>query len=163
MNFVPTRPVDEIAREYVEGFWQLYDPIAYLDRVFRHYLLLKDANFPRKPKSARKKLDPANRRALIKLCFRQGVMRKSRFKFWTNLYRMFRVNRGGIGSYLSTCAQGEHFLDYRKRVRAEIEAQMGRPAPTPLPPSAAATDSCGTTAAPLVQLHLKRQGEPVLN
>ena len=26
MNFIPTRPLEEIAREYVDAFWQLYDP-----------------------------------------------------------------------------------------------------------------------------------------
>jgi radical SAM superfamily enzyme YgiQ (UPF0313 family) len=31
MNFVATRPLEEIAREYVEAFCALYDPVAYLD------------------------------------------------------------------------------------------------------------------------------------
>ena len=26
MNFIPTRPVEEVAHEYVEAFWQLYEP-----------------------------------------------------------------------------------------------------------------------------------------
>jgi radical SAM superfamily enzyme YgiQ (UPF0313 family) len=124
MNFVPTRPVEDIAREYVDGFWQLYDPKKYLDRVYRHYLDLKYGNFPKKPRSAKKKLDSANRKALAKIIWRQGIVRETRFKFWVNLYRISRVNRGGIGSYLSTCAQAEHFLAYRKNVRKQIETQM---------------------------------------
>ncbi len=37
INFVPTRPVEEIASEYVDSFWRLYDPHTYLgfaEKVF---------------------------------------------------------------------------------------------------------------------------------
>ncbi len=124
MNFQPTRPMEQIAREYIDGFWKLYDPIRYLDRVYRHFMMLREGKFPKKPRSARKKLDRENRNALLTIVWRQGILRKSRWKFWILLYRMFRHNPGGIGSYLSTCAQFEHFYVYRELVRTEIEAQI---------------------------------------
>jgi hypothetical protein len=37
---------------------------------------------------------------------------------------MYRYNRGGLSSYLSTCAQIEHFLEYRQIVKEQIEAQL---------------------------------------
>jgi hypothetical protein len=37
---------------------------------------------------------------------------------------MARLNPGGLSSYLSVCAQIEHFVEYREIVRAEIEAQV---------------------------------------
>jgi hypothetical protein len=40
MNFVPTRPVEDIAKEYVEAFQALYEPHRYLDRVYRYFLKL---------------------------------------------------------------------------------------------------------------------------
>ena len=40
MNFVPTRPIDEIANEYIQAFWQLYDPHTFLDRTYRCFLKL---------------------------------------------------------------------------------------------------------------------------
>lgn len=40
INFVPTRPVEEIAQEYIETFWQLYDPERYLERTYRCFLKL---------------------------------------------------------------------------------------------------------------------------
>ena len=124
MNFVPTRPMEEIASEYVDGFWRLYDPIRFIDRVFRHFMLLKEATYPRKPKSFSRKVNWMNVRALLTICWRQGVLRKTRWRFWRHLWAMFRLNRGGIGSYLATCGQSEHFLDYRKRVRLMIALQL---------------------------------------
>jgi radical SAM superfamily enzyme YgiQ (UPF0313 family) len=127
MNFVPTRPVREIAREYVEGFWELYDPKRYLERVYRHFILLKDADYPRKPRTATRRLnDGRNRRALLTILWRQGVVRETRFLFWKRLVQILRHNRRGVGSYISTCAHAEHFLDYRQRVRDEIQAQLKR-------------------------------------
>ena len=124
MNFQPTRPLEQIAREYIDAFWQLYDPVRYLDRVYRHFMMLREGKFPKKPRSARKPLDRKNLNALLRVVWRQGVLRRSRWKFWGYLYQMCRRNPGGVGSYLSVCGQFEHFHDYRKFVRIEIEAQI---------------------------------------
>ena len=40
MNFVPTRPVEEIAQEYVHAFCTLYEPSRFLARTYRHFLHL---------------------------------------------------------------------------------------------------------------------------
>ena len=124
LNFIPTRPVDEIAREYVNGFWTLYDPIKYLERTYRHFLMLGEADFPKKPKSAKRRLDRATLRALLIVFWRQGIKRKSRFVFWKRLWQMYRKNPGGVASYLGTCSQAEHFLLYRELVRTEISQQL---------------------------------------
>ena len=126
MNFVPTRPMEEIAQEFVEGFWELYDPKRFLDRVYRHFMLLKEADYPKKPRPLGRKINWRNVRALLTVCWRQGVMRETRGQFWRNLVGMYRNNPGGIGSYLSTCAQAEHFLEYRVRVRESIGRQIAR-------------------------------------
>jgi radical SAM superfamily enzyme YgiQ (UPF0313 family) len=124
LNFVPTRPLEEIAHEYVDGFWRLYDPNRYMERVFRHFMLLKEGKYPKKPKWARRKRSVRDLRALLTIFWRQGVVRETRRRFWGNLWRMSRINPGGVGSYLSTLAQAEHFLDYRKLVREQIGAQL---------------------------------------
>jgi len=124
MNYVPTRPLEEIAREYVDAFWKLYEPERFLDRTYRHYRILGEATYPKKGKAAKKKLNWVVMRALLIVCWRQGVLRKTRWQFWRNLYNMYRYNPGGLSSYLSTCAQIEHFLDYREIVKEQIEAQL---------------------------------------
>lgn len=124
MNFVPTRPLAEIASEYVEAFWELYEPSRFLDRAYRHYRILGEATYPKKGKGAKKPLNWKVLRALLTICWRQGMLRNTRWQFWRNLWSMYKHNPGGISSYLSVCAQIEHFLEYRQIVRDEIEAQV---------------------------------------
>ncbi len=129
MNFIPTRPIEEIALEFVNSFWELYDPEKFLDRTYRHYRILGEApchNDPNKKKKRKEKkpLEWITIRAFLTICWRQGFIRKTRWKFWVYLLEMYRYNRGGIPSYLSVCAQIEHFLEYRQIVKDEISAQI---------------------------------------
>ncbi|OKH25622.1 B12-binding domain-containing radical SAM protein [Hydrococcus rivularis NIES-593] len=119
MNFVPTRPIEDIAREYIEGFWQLYDPERYLDRTFRHFMKL------RAPKhSGEFRLRLREIRALLILIWRQGMLRKTRWKFWINLFKILRYNPRVTDHYIKVCAFIEHFYDYRQIVRDQINAQL---------------------------------------
>jgi radical SAM superfamily enzyme YgiQ (UPF0313 family) len=124
MNYIPTRPLEEIAREYIEAFWDLYEPAKFLDRTYRHYLMLGEAKFPVKENSTKKKIDWVIIRAFLIICWRQGVVRSTRWQFWSNAINMLRKNPKGFSSYMSTCALAEHFLDYRVIVRREIEEQL---------------------------------------
>lgn len=129
MNFIPTRPLEEIAREFVNSFWNLYDPQKFLDRTYRHYRILGEApchNDPNKKKKRKEKkpVDWIAIRAFFIICWRQGIVRETRWKFWNYLFNIYRYNRGGLASYLGVCAQIEHFLEYRQIVKNEIEAQL---------------------------------------
>ncbi|MEA5620597.1 B12-binding domain-containing radical SAM protein [Cronbergia sp. UHCC 0137] len=124
MNFVPTRPLAEIASEYVEAFWELYEPSRFLDRAYRHYRILGEATYPKKGKGGKKPLDLKVLKALLTICWRQGMLRNTRWQFWRNLWSMYQHNPGGVSSYLAVCAQIEHFLEYRQIVRDQIEAQV---------------------------------------
>lgn len=123
-NFVPTRPIEEIADEYVRGFYDLFDAKRYLGRTYRHYRVLGTAdvhnNPTRRKHKSKRPSDPARLRALLTVLWRQGVVRKTRFDFWRYLWRMARYNRGGVGSYLGLCAYIEHFLPYRELVKQQI-------------------------------------------
>jgi len=124
MNYVPTRPLEEIAREYVDAFYTLYDPEKFLDRTYRHFRILGEANYPKKGKGSKKPITWVVIRALLIICWRQGVIRKTRWKFWSHLFSMWYHNPGGISNYLSVCAQIEHFVEYREIVKTEIEVQV---------------------------------------
>jgi radical SAM superfamily enzyme YgiQ (UPF0313 family) len=120
MNFIPTRPLEDIAREYVAAFWELYDPEIYLDRTYRHFMMMGaphcKAPFRMPPKGMLK--------GLLTICWRQGVQRKTRWKFWRYLFSILRNNPGVWNRYLATCAYAEHFLEYRQIVREQIETQL---------------------------------------
>ena len=120
MNFTPTRPIEEIATEYVRAFWELYDPQNYLDRAYNQYLMIGE---PKHDRPSRK-IDRTTLRAMLLIFWRQGIVRKTRWTFWRYLFHMYRAKPKLWGSYLSMCALGEHFLAYRELVRDKIEAQL---------------------------------------
>lgn len=120
MNFQPTRPITEIAQEYVEAFCAVYDPEKYLDRTYRHFLILgapriqAPSTFP----------SLVELKALAIVIWRQGFLRSTRWKFWHHLFSIIKNNPSQWDHYLTVCAHNEHFLDYRQVVREEIEAQV---------------------------------------
>jgi len=120
MNFIPTRPLAEIAREYVEAFCALYDPVAYLDRTYRCFLMLGSPDW----KPAPKKPELVVIKALLIVLWRQGIVRETRWKFWHHLFSILKRNPKVFEQYISTCAHNEHFLEYRQIVRDQIESQL---------------------------------------
>jgi radical SAM superfamily enzyme YgiQ (UPF0313 family) len=120
MNFVPTRPLEELAREYVSCFWELYEPSRYLSRVYRHFMTMK----PAPHKVPFRMLELVEMRAVLTICWRQGIKRNTRFQFWRQLFSIIRHNPNVFVPYLSNCALIEHFLQYRQIVGNEIEAQL---------------------------------------
>jgi radical SAM superfamily enzyme YgiQ (UPF0313 family) len=120
MNFVPTRPLAEIANEYVEAFAEIYEPAKFLDRTYRCFRQL----------GAPRHMPPAKfpeliiLRALFLVIWRQGILRNTRWKFWHHLIGILVYNPKVFDHYLSVCAQNEHFMDYRGIVRAEITTQL---------------------------------------
>ncbi len=126
-NFLPDRPIEEIAQEYVRAFRDLYEPRKYLDRTYRHYRILGRAacHRNRQRKKARwKKVDWRQLYAFSIIVWRQGILRRTRLAFWGHLFSMLRHNPGGVPSYLSVCAYLEHFILYRESVKECIESQL---------------------------------------
>ncbi len=119
-NFVPTRPLEEIAQEYVRCFWELYEPDRYLARVYRHFLAMQPS--PNKKKFQLPAL--VDIRAMLTICWRQGIQRSTRWQFWRQLFAIARHNPGVFKYYLTNCALLEHFIDYRAIVRDEINAKL---------------------------------------
>lgn len=127
-NYVPTRPIEDLAREYVDAFWELYDPVRYLDRAYRHYEMMGEPlDAPRAfewPTGGDIRDLFMNIRAFAIVCWRQGVVRETRFKFWHHLAAIWKRSPGLADRFLAVCAHNEHFLAFRGIVRAEIEAQL---------------------------------------
>ena len=120
MNFVPSRPLEEIAREYINCFWELYEADRYLARVYRHYVTMKPSFHKTKPQM----LEFVEIRALLIIFWRQGMKRSTRWQFWQQLFSIMRRNPGVFADYLTSCAHIEHFLEYRQIVQAEVEPEL---------------------------------------
>ncbi|HEY9697422.1 MAG TPA: DUF4070 domain-containing protein [Trichocoleus sp.] len=123
MNFVPTRPLEEIAREFVTCFRELYEADRYLARVYRHYLTMKPIPHQKKKPQM---LELMEIRALLIIFWRQGIKRSTRWQFWKQLYSILQKNPGVFQHYLTSCAHIEHFLEYRQIVQDEVEAELSR-------------------------------------
>jgi radical SAM superfamily enzyme YgiQ (UPF0313 family) len=134
-NFSPTRPLAQIAGEFVETFERLYEPRAYLDRAWRYFLRLGAARHVERPagtgaSSVRDVLRTLH--IFARILWRQGALRCTRWRFWHHLVGIFHHDPGSLAQYVTVCALNEHFLAFRRLVRHDIDAQLnamqgGRP------------------------------------
>ena len=120
LNFKPTRPIREIANEYVESFCALYEPNAYMDRVYSYYLKMGSPRW----KAAPKLPTWIDIRALSIVIWRQGIKRNTRWRFWRYMIGMARQNPALLEQFLVVLAHNEHFQEYRAIVRRQIKEQL---------------------------------------
>ena len=120
LNFKPTRPIRDIANEYVEAFCALYEPNAYMDRVYSYYLKMGAPRW----KAAPKLPTWTDIRALSIVVWRQGIKRDTRWRFWRYMIGMARQNPSLLEQFLVVLAHNEHFLEYRAIVQREIKEQL---------------------------------------
>jgi radical SAM superfamily enzyme YgiQ (UPF0313 family) len=167
MFFQPSRPEEEVISEYCRMVDRLYEPSAFLGRVYRAILAMRptraaqaarlDKPFspsgPRHKKSLREQL--ADVRRFLILIWRQGIKPSYRRQFWQQFYGVWRQNPSRLVRYLTVCAYGEDLFRFRERFRQYREGQeraewgaekcaLGRgdqtsrpPAPAPKPSSPA--------------------------
>lgn len=123
MNFVPTRPIAEIAREYVEGFWTLYEPTNYIRRCFQQCLSI--ASLEGRKQTMQFPLGKGLR-LVAQLIWHQGLRRPEiRGQFWRQLWTIMLRKPQVLNMYLGLCAAGEHFWEYRALARERITQQLG--------------------------------------
>ena len=120
LNFKPTRPIRDIANEYVEAFCALYEPNAYMDRVYSYYLKMGAPRW----KAAPKLPTFTDLRALSIVVWRQGIKRSTRTRFWRYMLSMARRNPAMLEQFLVVLAHNEHFMEYRAIVQREIREQL---------------------------------------
>lgn len=119
MNFVPTRPLEEIVTEFIETFWNLYEPLPYLKRTFHHIQLMTGKRPWRKPRLTHHEI-----RLFLTICWRQGVVRSTRFRFWWQLAVIALTKPQLLYDYIVTLGAGEHFFTFRHEVKAQLETQL---------------------------------------
>jgi radical SAM superfamily enzyme YgiQ (UPF0313 family) len=139
LNFVPTRPIRDIANEYVNAFCALYEPNAYIDRVTHYYRKMGKPVWKQffKPERSDQPGLPSwtDLRALSIVIWRQGLLRNTRFRFWKSLFTIARHNPQCLEQFIVVLAHNEHFQEYRDIVRQEIAEQLAVLPPTPPTPT----------------------------
>ena len=134
LNFVPTRPIRDIANEYVDAFCQLYEPHAYIDRVCSYYIKMGKPRWQQfVPANLKKSSLPTwtDLRALLIVIWRQGIKRDTRWRFWRSLLKVALGNPAVLEQFLVTLAHNEHFLEYRGVVTREIQDHLAARPPEP--------------------------------
>jgi len=127
LNFRPQRPMPEIAAEFLQAYATLYDPHTYLERVFRYCSWL-DAGRQRivhEPKQHRRWNQSAGLlRGLTILCWRQGVVRKTRWLFWKHLWQIATQHPLILDEYLWLLMLNEHFITYQISMTNQVQQQL---------------------------------------
>jgi len=116
VNFVPTRPLGEITREFVNLYQVLYEPGYYVDRVSRHFARMQKISL----KKAFRVPYPGEIRAVVTTLFRQGVLYPSRRKFWRALLSCLLRFPGRFPQFMSACVMGEHYFDFRRTIAEKL-------------------------------------------
>jgi radical SAM superfamily enzyme YgiQ (UPF0313 family) len=127
LNFLPSRPMEEIATEFIEAFDQLYEPSNYLKRI-HHYSILLGGKRHQRRISINSFFAHLNRPAalagVLTLFWNQGILRNSRWLFWGYLIDTILNRPHVLDQYLWMCLLNEHFLEYRSVVREEVTSQL---------------------------------------
>jgi radical SAM superfamily enzyme YgiQ (UPF0313 family) len=120
INFVPTRPMREIVKEFTSLYDVLYDPEAFLERTFRHFSLMKG----QPPKQNFSMPYPGEIRAVAITLIRQGVLYPSRFKFWKYMFAALWKFPARFRHFLASCITAEHYYEYRRTIQKELENRL---------------------------------------
>jgi radical SAM superfamily enzyme YgiQ (UPF0313 family) len=110
MNFVPTRPVEEIVEEFVNIYQVLYEPKAYLERSYQHLAQMGPPpdNVPFKAP------DLFEFQVLVKASLRWGVFYPTRVQFWKLVVKLMKdFNRTRFSLFIRSCVVLERYLAMR--------------------------------------------------
>lgn len=120
LNFVPTRPLNEIVNEFVELYRNLYEPKNYLKRVFEHYSRMK----PPKVKKYFKPIYLSELRAALITIYRNGFVYDSRLDFWRYMWKALWLFPDRIDRFVTALVVAEHYYDFRKMLISNLTLQM---------------------------------------
>ncbi|MDQ7782204.1 MAG: radical SAM protein, partial [Desulfomonilaceae bacterium] len=117
MNFVPTRPREEIFKEFVAIHQVLYEPDNYLERAFDHFDHMDPSPFAGRFKPP----DPYELRILLATLWKQGVLYPTRKKFWKIFFTAAkRFSRDRFAHFIRAIVKMERYMDRRERLGIQL-------------------------------------------
>jgi radical SAM superfamily enzyme YgiQ (UPF0313 family) len=120
MNFIPTRPIEDITREYTHLYDVLYTPENYLGRLYGHFRRMGPLPHqrPRRPPTW------SEIKAILRVIWRRGVAAPSRAGFWRHLLAARRDFAPRFQRFLAALVFYEHLFEFRRTVRTNVEDQL---------------------------------------
>lgn len=119
INFVPTRPIDEIVGEFLRTYDVLYEPGSYLQRTYNHFSRMN-------PLPYKKGFSPpylSEIRAVLIALFRQGVVYSSRWKFWKFLAAAVLKFPSRLPHFFASLVTAEHYFEYRQTIKDRLHEE----------------------------------------
>lgn len=132
LNYIPTRPEEEILGEYLQAVNHLYEPTAYLRRAFQSILEMRptrralgedtqrERTVIRNPLNKKKNHNIKELPKLLRLIWRQGIRPPYRRQFWRQLVEVIQKNPSRKIRYLVCCGLGENLFNWRYLVRKTV-------------------------------------------
>lgn len=120
INFIPTRPAREIVEEFIEAYSVLYQPDAYVERVYRNFRSME--NPPVKRQFAFP--FPRELHTVGVTILRQGFLYSSRWKFWRLFFKALTNFPKRFPNYISLCVMGEHYFEFREVIRTKLQEKL---------------------------------------
>lgn len=126
LSYVPTRPEAEIMGEYFQLWERLYDPRNFLQRAYQSIVRMRPTRaamakdrgtpLPKGPPPAKQHLIDKlySLHALLRICWRRGVLPPYRGQFWRQLLGIRRQNPSRLIKYLKILGMGEDMISLRE-------------------------------------------------
>ncbi len=128
LNYIPTRPAEEILAEYTATIDRLYEPSRYLERAYRYFLAMRPTRgcmskqkwTVTNPSGNEKPDHPLTNLSeltgLLKLIWWHGILAGYRSQFWRQLLGIYRQNPSRLTKYLICLGIGENMFRMREEV-----------------------------------------------
>jgi radical SAM superfamily enzyme YgiQ (UPF0313 family) len=120
MNFDPTRPIEEIAAEFIRTFQVLYTPEAYWKRVYEQFRGMRPLPF----KKPRRKPTWGEIRAVLSVIWHRGVLGSQRAAFWKYFRAGKRDFPDRMDRFIAQLIFFEHLEEYRETVAENVRLQL---------------------------------------
>lgn len=120
VNFVPTRPLEEIANELVAVYDTLYKPETYMTRAYHHFA---EMDPPRHKKPFKLPYIWELRASAITI-FRNGVLYTTRVLFWKYFFKALWKFPTRFDRFIVSLIVAEHYYDFKNKIRSGIKSQL---------------------------------------
>lgn len=111
--------MEEITEEYINAFWNIYEPMPYLKRTFRHFMMMNGWRG-----KTNRPITWHEIHMFAAICWRQGLVRSTRLLYWWQLLLMMLSKPRLVYNYLTVLGVGEHFFNYRYEVRTQLRQKL---------------------------------------